>query len=102
MGSIRYEGLREVAQALREVDRGALVELTKDLGEVGGVVERDARSRFDRIDAASAAGFDTRVRVNSSSLGLVTVGQKLRKTTGRRPDFGALQVTSALLPARAA
>lgn len=98
--SIQYEGLRQIAQALKETDQAALRELTDDLGRVGGVVEREAVSLFDRIDARSAAGFDTRVRVNSSSMALVSVGQSKRKTTGLRPDYGALQVTEALLPAR--
>ena len=98
--SIQYEGLREIAQALKETDRSTLAELTRDLGDVGQVVEKEAVGLFDRIDARSAAGFDTRVRVNSSSMALVSVGQSLRKTTGQRPDFGALQVTAALLPAR--
>jgi hypothetical protein len=99
-GSIQYEGLRQIAQALKETDQSALRELQADLGDVGEVVEKEAVSLFDRIDARSAAGFDTRVRVNSSSLALVSVGQSKRKTTGKRPDYGALQITEALLPAR--
>ncbi len=98
--AIQYEGLREIAQALREVDKETLAELTRDLGDVGHVVEHEAVDLFDAIDARSAAGFDTRVRINTSSMALVSVGQSLRKTTGRRPDYGTLQVEDALLPAR--
>ncbi len=100
MASIRYEGLREIAQALKETDKGMLRELTDDLALVGGVVEKAAVTLFDRIDARSAAGFDTRVRINTSTQALVSVGQSLRKTTGLRPDYGAIQITEALLPAR--
>jgi hypothetical protein len=43
----------------------------------------------------SAAGVITRVR----SAGLVTVEQKLRKTTGKRGDWGVTQMKYAFLPA---
>jgi hypothetical protein len=41
------------------------------------------------------------VRALGSAEALVIVGQRLRKTTGLRPDWGARQVVEALLPARA-
>jgi hypothetical protein len=63
---------------------------------VGGEVRDDATRRFWRYSTASAAGFQERVRAG----GLVRVEQALRKTTGKRPDFGALMVTHAMLPAR--
>lgn len=89
---LRYEGIRELAQALKQIDDGLLHELTADLKNVGEVVREQATSLFDRIDVKTAAGFETRVRATSRSGGLVTVEQKLRKTTGRRPDYGGLQV----------
>lgn len=98
--SIQYEGLREIAHALKETDATTLGELTRDLGKVGEVVRKEAVTLFDRYDTYSAAGFDVRVRVNTSSLALVSVGQSLLKTTGLHPEWGALQVTEALLPAR--
>jgi hypothetical protein len=98
--SIQYEGLREIAQALKETDKSTLAELTRDLKDVGEVVEHEAVHLFDPYDPRSAAGFDTRVRVNTSTMALVSVGQSLPKTTGLRPDWGTLQVEVALLPAR--
>lgn len=90
---LRYEGLREIAQALRETDQALLSELKHDLGLVGDVVKDDAATTFaDKVNAKTAAGFETRVRATSSYGGLVTVEQRLRKTTGKRPDYGALQV----------
>ena len=41
-----------------------------------------------------AAGYKVRVRQSG-----VAVQQSLRKTTGKRPDYGALQMRRALLPA---
>jgi hypothetical protein len=100
MSEIVYEGLHEVAQALREVEAGVYTELVADLKEVGDVVRDDARQRFAAISTKTADGFETRVRTGSSAV--VVVAQRLRKTTGRRPDYGALQMRHALLPARTA
>lgn len=97
---IRYEGLRDVLLAFRELDREAYAAVSEGLHEVGEVVREDATRRFDKYDRKSAAGFEARVRPGAESA--VIVGQKLRKTTGLRPDWGALQVTRALLPARTA
>ena len=89
---LRYEGIRELAQALRETDKGLLAELQADLGKVGDVVRDEARTLFDHIDVKTASGFETRVRATSRAGGLVTVEQSLRKTTGLRPDYGGTQV----------
>lgn len=98
---IRYEGLAELARALRETDRALLKELKEDLGKVGDVVRDDARHKFEDISLQTAAGFETRVRAGGDASALVVVAQRLRKTTGKRPDYGATQMRHALLPARA-
>lgn len=69
-----------------------------ELLQVGGEVRDDATLRFWKYSNVSAAGFQERVRAG----GLVRVEQSLRKTTGKRPDWGALMVTKAMLPAREA
>jgi len=65
-------------------------------------VQEAARKRFiSRVAGKgtrrTAEGFRTYVRGQGST---VQVEQSLRKTTGLRPDWGALQMTEALLPAR--
>ena len=67
----------------------------------GQIVQEEARKQFIRKVSGrgvqrTAEGFRTYVRVG----GAVSVEQSLRKTTGLRPDWGALQMTEALLPAR--
>ena len=47
-----------------------------------------------RYDADSASGFRTRVRQRG-----VSVEQSKKKHGGKRPDYGALQMRRALLPA---
>lgn len=114
MIEVRYEGLRELAQALRIVDRSLFDVMVGGLREVGEIIRRDARSRF--VDYGSdggegraasfvkaADGFQTLVRVNTSTMALVSVGQTRRRSTDllrRRSNFGDLMMRHALLPAR--
>lgn len=106
--TINYEALPELARALKETDAALLGELRTELKKVGEIVREDAASRFVRREGSSAAvaktagGFETRVRAGGGAHAVVVVAQRLTKTTGRRPDYGARQMTEALLPARAA
>lgn len=76
--------------------------------EVGDLVKVDAAARFVSTDTRktstpfarqaslhhTASGFRTVVRSRG-----VAVEQSIRRTTGRHPEFGALQMRRALLPA---
>jgi hypothetical protein len=84
------EFLRATARSTAETKRA----VRGALREVGEVVKVDATRRFERFDARSAAGYRVRVRQRG-----VAVEQSLRKTTGKHPEFGALQMRKALLPA---
>lgn len=64
--------------------------------EVGEIVRVQAVELFQPVSEKSASGYRVRVRQRG-----VSVEQSLRKTTGRRPDYGALQMRRALLPALA-
>jgi hypothetical protein len=94
--AVRVKGLRELQSALRKVNRGLNKELRAELKNVGEVVRADATSRFSGIDARSASGYKVRVRQRG-----VAVEQSLKRVTGRRGDYGALQMRRALLPAMA-
>jgi hypothetical protein len=106
MGEIAYEGLNQILTALKELEADTYLQLKDDLRQVGDVVRDDARHRFTGGVARSASvqttamGFETRVR--TGAVDVVVVAQKLRKTTGLRPDWGALMMTKALIPARSA
>lgn len=95
---IRVLGLSELLSALNAVDRDLAKNLRSELKEAGEVVARDAREKLSSLfpsPVRSAAGIVVRVR----SAGLVTVEQKYRKTTGKRPDWGVTQMKDAFLPA---
>lgn len=94
-GAIRVEGLRELERALKASDKDAAKGLRKELREAAKVVSLEARSRFSGVDGYSAMGIRPRVRS-----GLVAVAEQSRKrTTGKRGDYGALQMRKALVPA---
>jgi hypothetical protein len=95
---LRVVGLTELFADLNAVDRELAIRLRTAEREAGDVVAKDAADRLKGLKPASprsAAGVKTQVR----SAGLVTVEQKLRKTTGKRPDWGVIQMMHAFLPA---
>ena len=94
-GEVRVHGLRELHSALKRYDERLKHELESELKQAGQIVADDARSRFSRYDEKSAAGFRPRLR----GFGRVVVEQRKRRTTGQHPDYGALQMRRALLPA---
>lgn len=93
-GQVKVKGLREFHRALKNVNDGVKRELESELRAAGEIVASGARTRFVGVDARSAAGFKSRVK----GFGRVVVEQSRRRTTGRRGDFGSLQMRRALLP----
>jgi len=92
--TLRVKGYRDFVRACDRAGRETKREVRGTLKEVGEVVRRDAEQRFSGVDARSAAGYRVSVRVTG-----VFVVQRLRKTTGLRPDYGSLQMRRALIPA---
>ena len=92
--TIRVKGYREFVRACDHAGREAKREVHATFREVGEIVRADAAERFAGYSARSAAGYRVRVRQRG-----VAVEQSLRKTTGQHPEFGALQMRKALLPA---
>lgn len=93
-GTVRVKGLREFQRATKQAPKDTRKELREAFRTVGNVVKDEAAQLFESVDARSAAGYKTRVRQRG-----VAVEQSLRRTTGKRPDFGSLQMREALLPA---
>lgn len=93
-GTVRVRGLKELQRTLKEADKETRKRVRDVLRETGDIVRDEGQSRFSGIDAKSAAGFKVRVRQRG-----VSVEQTRRKTTGKRPDYGQLQMTRALNPA---
>ncbi len=95
---LEYTGLRELTSALKEIDVQVLGQVKQAMGEVGQIVTDEARRMFEPYSRFTAQNFETRVRVGAEAL--VIVGQRLTKTTGTKPDWGAKQMREALIPAR--
>jgi hypothetical protein len=111
--AVKYTGIDEIVQALRGVDDKLLYTLNESMREVGDVVRDDARERFvarfsERSSVRSALSvartadnFQTQSRgITSGTSVRVAVGQRLRKVTGKRPDWGSRMMEFGLVPAR--
>lgn len=88
------KGYREFMRACSKAPKDTRTEVRAAFRVVGDIVRTDAASRLASLSAKSAAGLRTRVRQTG-----VSVEQSARKTTGKRPDWGATQMKEALLPA---
>lgn len=91
--SLRVEGYRELLIACDNAERNIKKGTRDALRHAGDAVKQGATDLFGKYDARSAAGYRTRVRRTG-----VAVEQSIRRTTGKRPDFGALQMRTALVP----
>lgn len=85
--TLRVSGYREFQGAVRRADKETRTEVRKAGRESGEIVRVAWRGRLELIDSRSAAGLRTRVRTRG-----VSVEQSIRRSTGERPDFGALQM----------
>ena len=92
--TIRVRGYRETSSALYRVNRGARVALAAGLKAAAEPIAADARSRL-----SGYGGMKTNtIRPRATTQG-VYVTQAAKKVTGRRPDFGSLQMVKGLIPA---
>jgi hypothetical protein len=94
-GAVYVRGFKELQKASLLADRALRSEQRTLFREVGEPIRSEAALRFAAIDRRSAAGYRVRVRQRG-----VIVEQSLRKTTGKHPEYGALQMRRALLPAQ--
>jgi hypothetical protein len=95
MAAVRIQGLREAQRAFRKLDRAVSKDFKDELAHAAEPVARSAASRLVRFRGAS-----TNVKALTLARG-VYVRQMQRTVTGRRGDFGALQMRTAFLPALA-
>lgn len=88
------KGDKELERAFKKLRKDVLRELRSALRKAAEPVRAEAASLFSSYDPRSAGGYKIRVRQRG-----VAVQQTIGRTTGLRPDFGSLQMRSALLPA---
>lgn len=94
--TLHVNGYRQFVGACIRAQPETKAAVKSALKAVAEPVRADAAQRFSVIDARSAAGFRVVVRTRG-----IAVEQSIKRTTGLHPEYGALQMTRALLPARA-
>ena len=101
---VRVKGYREFVRAINRAGPETKAAVTIALKAIGEPVREDAARRLETYSQRSVAshkrsaqGFKVKVNVNT-----LKVQQSIRKTTGKHPEYGALQMRRALLPARTA
>lgn len=92
--TVRVHGLRELNRALSKVEKDLAKEVRQAFREAAEPVRVEAALLFAPVSARSAAGYRVVVRQRG-----VAVEQKYGRTTGDHPEFGAMQMQTALIPA---
>lgn len=90
----RVKGYREFLRACQRAEKSTNKEMRAALAKAAEPVRAEAARIFEAVHARSAQGYRVKVRQRG-----VSVEQRLRKTTGAHPEFGALQMREALIPA---
>lgn len=94
--SVKVHGLKELQRALKRYGAEATREIDEALKDAGEDIRQRATMKMSMIDLGSALGF----KAKTKGFGRVVVEQSKRKRTGLHPEFGALQMRRALIPAR--
>lgn len=92
--TVRLKGYKEFMRAVQRSEKESKKLVHARLREAGDIVRQEAKTRFERYSVRSASGYRVRSRI-----GGVFVEQSLRKTTGKHPEYGTLQMVKALEPA---
>ena len=92
--TVRVEGLRELTAVFRRLEGDVKNTVRDELKEVARPVIDDTRAKIGRYQGAKLNTIRPRVTGRS-----VFVTQGARKVTGKRGDYGALQMTRGLMPA---
>jgi hypothetical protein len=93
--SVRVDGYKEFTRSVKKAGRETQRVVREELQQAADVVREDAYRIFRRYSVKTASGF----KVSAPRVGGVFVEQRLRKVTGRRPDWGRIQKRKALEPA---
>lgn len=93
-GTIRVHGYTETTRALYRVAAEAKATVYAGLREAAEPIAADARSRLSGYSGMKTSSIRPRVGVRG-----VYITQGAKKVTGKRPDFGGLQMTQGLIPA---
>ena len=92
--AVRVEGLSGLVRDFRKLEKTLAREVQGRLKKVAEPVVQSSRAKVGRWRGSKPSQIRPRVRGSS-----VYVTQHARKVTGRRGDFGSLQMRKALAPA---
>jgi hypothetical protein len=90
--TVRVEGLREFQRAAKKAEGDLDKQLRAELKEIGDIVVQAADARGSRYTGIGPYKPVVQQRA-------VLVRQSKNKVTGRRGDFGGLQMRNVLIPA---
>lgn len=93
--TIRVEGLRSLLRATDKAEKQTKKLVRDELRRAAEPVRDEARRLLAPVDSRSAS----RIGISVRKVGLVSVEQRLRRTTGKHPQFGSLQMRKAFVPA---
>jgi hypothetical protein len=91
--TIAVSGLKPLIRDFSRLSKTLTKSLREELRAIAGPVEADVKAREEQWGEKEAAGVRTVVRQRG-----IAVEQALRRVTGKRGDFGALQMKRAFLP----
>lgn len=91
---VHIKGLRELNRALNMINRQAARGFRRELAQAAEPVAATARSKLSVFQGASVGTIGPR-----AAMAGVFVTQRARRVTGKRGDFGALQMRRVLVPA---
>lgn len=92
---LAVQGLREFLQATDRAGVATKRLVREGLAEATEPVRADAQKRFEPYSTYSASKYYISIR----RAGWVYLQSRLRKTTGKHPEWGALQMSEAFVPA---
>jgi hypothetical protein len=93
-GAVQVRGYRELMRSFSIVNAEIPKATRAALREAAWPVQSDTRSKLRRYRGASLDTIGVAVRARG-----VAVTQRKKKVTGKRPDFGALQMRKGFIPA---
>src|SRR3954469_23745052 len=92
--AVRVKGLREFQRAVGRASKETKKTVRDGLKQAAGPVVEAARAKEGKWAGSSVGTIGPRLTQRS-----VFVTQRARKVSGLRPDFGALQMREAFIPA---
>lgn len=96
-GAIEVRGLRQLLRVTDQLPKETKKEIRKEIRKVAEPVRDEATRLF--LANVSPDPSRTRFGISVRKAGTVSVEQRRRRSTGKHPEFGEMQMMEALIPA---